>query len=163
MSLFKNIKKAASSLVPSPIQIDFKKGGVRRIEEVAPYPKEVFWDDTVTIHKTADGIEYVRTPDERFEHLPGYDFKPNYVEIEGMRMHYLDEGSKDGQIILLLHGQPVWSFLYRKMIKELVPKGYRCIAPDMMGMGKSDKPIKEAFHYYDRHCEMMLNLIQQLN
>ena len=162
MSLFKNIKKAAGSIVPSPIKIDFKKGGGRRVEAVAPYPKEVFWDETVTIHKTADGIEYVRTPDERFEHLPGYNFKPNYVEIEGMRMHYLDEGPKDGQVILLLHGQPVWSFLYRKMIKELVPKGYRCIAPDMMGMGKSDKPIKEAFHYYDRHCEMMLTFIQQL-
>ena len=162
MSLFKGIKKAAGSIVPSPIKIDFKKGGVRRIEEVAPYPKEVFWDETVPIHKTAEGIEYVRTPDERFENLPDYDFKPNYVEIEGMRMHYLDEGPKDGQVILLLHGQPVWSFLYRKMIKELVPKGYRCIAPDMMGMGKSDKPIKEAFHYYDRHCEMMLTFIQKL-
>ena len=162
MSLFKGIKKAAGAIVPSPIKIDFKKGGVRRIAEVAPYPKEVFWDETVTVHKTAEGIEYVRTPDERFENLPGYDFKPNYAEIEGMRMHYLDEGPKDGPVILLLHGQPVWSFLYRKMIKELVPKGYRCIAPDMMGMGKSDKPIKEAFHYYDRHCEMMLTFIQQL-
>ena len=162
MSLFKGIKKAAGSIVPSPIQIDFKKGGVRRVQEVAPYPKEVFWDESVTIHKTAEGIEYVRTPEERFENLPGYDFAPNYVEIEGMRMHYLDEGPKDGPILLLLHGQPVWSFLYRKMIKELVPKGYRCIAPDMMGMGKSDKPIKESFHYYDRHCEMMLSLIQQL-
>jgi len=162
MSLFKGIKKAAGSLVPSPIQIDFEKGGVRRIQEVAPYPKEVFWDESVPVHKTDSGIEYVRTPEERFENLPGYDFQANYVEIEGMRMHYLDEGPKDGPIILLLHGQPVWSFLYRKMIKELVPKGYRCIAPDMMGMGKSDKPIKEAFHYYDRHCEMMLTLIQKL-
>ncbi len=162
MSLFKNIKKAASSVVPSPIIIDFEKGGVRRIQKVAPYPKEVFWDDSVTIHKTESGIEYVRTPEERFDNLPGYDFTPNYMEIDGLRMHYLDEGPKDGQVILLLHGQPVWSFLYRKMIKELVPKGYRCIAPDMMGMGKSDKPIKEAFHYYDRHCEMMLTFIQKL-
>ena len=101
-------------------------------------------------------------PAERFQNLPGYDFAPNYLEIDGLRMHYLDEGPKDGPIILLLHGQPVWSFLYRKMIKELVPKGYRCIAPDMMGMGKSDKPIKEAFHYFDRHCEMMLTFIQKL-
>lgn len=162
MSLFKNIKKAASSLVPSPIQIDFKKGGGRRIQEVAPYPKEVFWDDTVPVYKTESGIEYVRTPEKRFENLPNYDFAPNYVEIDGLRMHYLDEGPKDGQVILLLHGQPVWSFLYRKMIKELVPKGYRCIAPDMIGMGKSDKPIKEVFHYYDRHCEMMLTFIQKL-
>jgi len=162
MSLFKGIKKAAGALVPSPIQIDFEKGGGRRVQEVAPYPKEVFWDDSVTVHQTAAGIEYVRTPEARFENLPDYNFKPNYVEIEGMRMHYLDEGPKDGPILLLLHGQPVWSFLYRKMIKELVPKGYRCIAPDMLGMGKSDKPIKEAFHYFDRHCDMMLDLIKQL-
>ena len=162
MSLFKNIKKAASSIVPSPIQMDFEKGGGRRVEEVAPYPKEVFWDDSVPIYKTTDEIEYVRTPEERFEDLSGYDFTPNYVEIDGLRMHYLDEGPKDGSIILMLHGQPVWSYLYRKMIKELAPKGYRCIAPDMIGMGKSDKPIKEAFHYYDRHCEMMLSFIQQL-
>ena len=162
MSLFKGLKKAASSMVPSPIQIDFEKGGVRRVQEVAPYPKEVFWDTTVPIYKTESGIEYVRTPEERFQNLPGYDFVPNYIEIDGLRMHYLDEGPKDGPILLLLHGQPVWSFLYRKMIKELVPKGYRCIAPDMMGMGKSDKPIKEAFHYFDRHCEMMLTFIQQL-
>lgn len=162
MGLFKKIKKAAGSVVPSPIKIDFEKGGGRKIQEVTPYPKEVLWDETVPIHKTEDGIEYVRTPEDRFENLSGYDFKENYIEINGLRMHYLDEGPKDGQIILMLHGQPVWSYLYRKMIKELVPKGYRCIAPDMIGMGKSDKPIKESFHYFDRHCEMMLEFIQQL-
>lgn len=158
----KILKKIVSNVVPSPIQIDFEKGGVRTIQEVAPYPPEVFWDSEVPIHKTEQGIEYVRTPEGRFDNLPGYNFEANYVEIDGLRMHYLDEGPKDGQIILMLHGQPVWSYLYRKMIKELVPKGYRCIAPDMMGMGKSDKPIKEKFHSYDRHCEMILNFIHQL-
>jgi len=159
MSLFKNIKKAASSVVPSPIQIDFEKGGGRKVQEVAPYPKEVFWDTTVPVHKTTSGIEFVRTPEEQFENLPGYNFEPNYVEIDGLRMHYLDEGPKDGQVILMLHGQPVWSYLYRKMIKDLVPKGYRCIAPDLIGMGKSDKPIKEQYHIYDQHCNNTLAFI----
>ena len=162
MTFFKNIKKSLASIIPSPIQIDFEKGGVRKIEEVAPYPKEVFWDKDVSIFKTASGIEYVRTPEKLFENLPDYKFEPNFLEIDGLRMHYLDEGPKDGQVILLLHGQPVWSFLYRKMIKDLVPKGYRCIAPDMIGMGKSDKPIKEQYHIFDRHCENTLAFIKAL-
>ncbi|MBS9770614.1 MAG: alpha/beta fold hydrolase, partial [Trichodesmium erythraeum GBRTRLIN201] len=162
MSLFRNIKKAASSVVPSPIQIDFEKGGGRKVQEVAPYPEEVFWDTSVAVHKTPAGIEFVRTPEERFKNLPGYDFEANYVEIDGLRMHYLDEGPKDGPVILMLHGQPVWSYLYRKMIKDLIPKGYRCIAPDMIGMGKSDKPIKEQYHIYDRHCENTLAFVKKL-
>ena len=162
MVFSKHLKKAASSVIPSPIQIDFEKGGGRSVQEVAPYPKEVFWDDTVPIHKTQDGVEYVRTPEERFDNLPGYDFKANYIDIDGLRMHYLDEGPQDGETLLLLHGQPVWSYLYRKMIPILVDYGYRCIAPDMMGMGKSDKPIKESFHVYDRHCDMTLTFIQKL-
>ncbi|MFK7908189.1 MAG: alpha/beta fold hydrolase, partial [Chitinophagales bacterium] len=146
MSLFKKISKAASNVIPSPIEVDFNKGGGSTIQEVAPYPKEVFWDTSVPIRKTSMGIEYVRTPDERFENLPDYPFAANYTEINGLRMHYLDEGPKNGQVILLLHGQPVWSFLYRKMIKGLTSNGYRCIAPDMIGMGKSDKPIHEKYH-----------------
>ena len=158
----KILKKIASKVVSSPIQIDFKKGGGRRVQEVAPYPKEVFWDDSVSIHKTPDGVEFVRTPEERFENLTGYNFKANYIDIDGLRMHYLDEGPQDGELLLLLHGQPVWSYLYRKMIPILINHGYRCIAPDMIGMGKSDKPIKEAYHTYDRHCELIFSLIQQL-
>ncbi len=162
MGLSKKLKGIASSVISSPIKIDFEKGGSRSIKEVAPYPDEVFWDSSVPIHTSEHGVEYVRTPEERFENLPGYDYRPNYVHVDGLRMHYLDEGPRDGQIILLLHGQPVWSYLYRKMINELVPKGYRCIAPDMIGMGKSDKPIKEQFHSYDKHCEMILDFIHQL-
>lgn len=162
MGLFKKLKKAAASIMPSPIQIDFEKGGGRSVQEVAPYPKDVFWDEDVSIYKTEDGIEYVRTPKEQFENLPGYDYTANYVDIDGLRMHYLDEGPRDGQILLLLHGQPVWSYLYRKMIPILVSHGYRCIAPDMIGMGKSDKPIKEQFHTYDKHCKLILSFIQQM-
>jgi len=162
MAFTKHLKIAASSVISSPIQIDFEKGGGRTVQEVAPYPKEVFWDDSVPIYTTQDGVEYVRTPEDRFVGLPGYDFEANYVDIDGLRMHYLDEGPEDGEILLLLHGQPVWSYLYRKMIPILVGHGYRCIVPDMMGMGKSDKPIKESFHFYDRHCDMMLTFIKKL-
>ena len=80
----------------------------------------------------------LRTPDERFENLPDYPFKPNYVEIDGLRMHYVDEGEGD-EVILCLHGEPSWSFLYRHMISVLSSK-HRVIAPDLIGFGKSDKP-----------------------
>lgn len=162
MSIKKNIKKAAAKLVPSPIVINFEKGGGHSIQEVAPYPDGLV-DEGVPVHKASSGWEYVRTPEECFENLSGYAFAPNYIEIDGLRMHYLDEGPKDGEVILMLHGQPVWSYLYRKMIKELVPRGYRCIAPDMIGMGKSDKPIKEKYHTYDRHCENTLAFIKALD
>ncbi len=158
----KKLKKLASKMIPSPIVIDFEKNaGNHTIQEVAPYPDGLV-DANVPIQKASSGWEYVRTPEARFENLPDYPFAPNYIEIDGLRMHYLDEGPKDGEIILMLHGQPAWSYLYRKMIKELVPKGYRCIAPDMIGMGKSDKPIKEKYHTYDRHCDNTLAFIKAL-
>lgn len=162
MSILKRVKKATSKVVPSPIVIDFETGGSHMVEEVAPYPEGLV-DDTVPIHSSSSGWEYVRTPDERFRNLPDYQFEPNYIEIDGLRMHYLDEGNEDGEVILMLHGQPAWSFLYRKMIKELVKEGYRCIAPDLMGMGKSDKPIKEQYHTFDRHCENTLTFIKALD
>ena len=162
MSIKKKIFRAASKLIPSPITVDFKKGGGRIVQEVAPYPKEVNWDDTIPIHKTTSGLEFVRTPDSQFENLPDYSFAANYISIAGLRMHYVDEGPRDGKIILLLHGQPSWSYLYRKMIIPLVDKGYRCIAPDLIGMGKSDKPIQEKHHTYDNHCQWILAFIQEL-
>lgn len=90
-------------------------------------------------------MEFVRTPDERFENLKDYPFAPNYAEADDseggkLRMHYLDEGPKDGEVILCMHGQPSWSYLYRNMIPILTNSGYRCIAPDLVGFGKSDKP-----------------------
>lgn len=162
MSLSKKIQNFVLGLIPSPITVDFEKGGGHFVEEVAPLPKEVFWDDSVPIHKTIDGIEYVQTPKECFNNLPDYDFEENYVEIDGMKMHYVDAGDKNGEVILMLHGQPTWSFLYRKMINQLAPLGYRCIAPDMIGMGKSDKPIQMQYHTYDKHCENQLAFIKKL-
>jgi len=162
MSIIKSLKSTGAKLIPSPISIDFEKGGSSKVEKVAPYPNEVFWDAAVPILKTARGIEYVQTPEARFENLPDFDFQPQYIEIDGLRMHYLDEGPKDGEIILMLHGQPVWSFLYRKMINALVPLGYRCVVPDMIGMGKSDKPIHERYHTYDKHCDNTLAFVKAM-
>lgn len=105
----------------------------------------------------------LRTPDDRFENLPGYDFEPNYLEIRGYRVHYLDEGPADGEVILLLHGEPSWSYLYRKMIPVLTAGGYRTIVPDLIGFGRSDKPISMDVHTYLFHVDAMTELVEQLN
>ena len=101
-------------------------------------------------------MEYLRTPDERFEGLEDYPFEPNYLLIadsEGgqLRVHYLDEGAKDAPIVLLMHGQPAWSYLYRHMIAPLVDAGFRVIAPDLIGFGRSDKPTRIEEYTYARH------------
>lgn len=112
-------------------------------------------------------MEYLRTPDERFNDLPGYPFNPNYLEVndtEGgtLRMHYLDEGPKDGPIVLMLHGEPSWSFLYRKMITPVANAGFRVIAPDLIGFGKSDKPAQRADYTYQRHLNWVSECISKL-
>jgi haloalkane dehalogenase len=101
-----------------------------------------------------------RTPDERFTALPGYPFAPHYVEQDGLRMHYLDEG--DGSPVLLLHGEPTWSFLYRKMIPRLT-RVARCIAPDYFGFGRSDKPTEREWYSYDRHTDSIARLVAELD
>src|SRR5579884_1169141 len=90
-------------------------------------------------HRPAGGgnMEILRTPDERFAHLPAYPFAPHYVEIDGLRMHYLDEGPAGAAPVLLMHGEPSWSYLYRKMIPILTAAGQRVIAPDLVGFGRS--------------------------
>lgn len=120
-------------------------------------------DDNVPVQVTDSGIAFVRTPDERFENLPGYPFKPNYVEIDGLRLHYVDEGPKEGEIVLMLHGQPSWSYLYRKMIPPVAKAGYRVIAVDLMGMGRSDKPIELGIHTYEQHINWIKKFISGLN
>ncbi|AOT07578.1 haloalkane dehalogenase [Pseudoalteromonas luteoviolacea] len=111
---------------------------------------------------TAKGVEFIRTPDICFDDLPGYDFSANYLELEGLRLHYVDEGPKEGEVVLLLHGQPSWSYLYRKMIPILADAGYRVIALDNMGMGKSDKPVNTAVHQYEHHVAWTKAFIDQL-
>jgi haloalkane dehalogenase len=105
----------------------------------------------------------LRTPDERFTNLKDYDFEPNYLEINGLRIHYLDEGPKNGKIIYLLHGEPAWSYLFRKMIPTLVDAGYRVIAPDMVGFGKSDKYIDIDDYSHQMHVDTMSELIRKLD
>ena len=105
----------------------------------------------------------LRTPDERFANLKDYDFKPNYLEIDGLRIHYLDEGPKNGEIIYLLHGEPAWSYLFRKMIPILTDAGYRVIAPDMVGFGKSDKYIDIDDYSHQMHVDTMSELIRRLD
>lgn len=100
-------------------------------------------------------MKILRTPDSCFENLPGYPFEPNYVEVDGMRMHYVDEGPKDGQVVLMLHGEPSWSYLYRKMIPPVAEAGYRVIAPDLIGFGKSDKPSKISDYSYQSHMDWL--------
>lgn len=104
-----------------------------------------------------------RTPDERFENLPDYDFAPRYADIQGYRVHYLDEGPADGEPILLLHGEPTWSYLYRKMIPVLTAAGYRCIVPDLVGFGRSDKPASMDVHTYAFHVDAITDLVETLN
>ena len=105
----------------------------------------------------------VRTPDGRFEGLSDYDFAPHYVDIDGMRMHYVDEGPRDGEVILLLHGEPSWSYLYRHMIPPLRDAGYRVIAPDLIGFGKSDKPTRKSDYSYAGHVAWMRSFVEALD
>ncbi len=90
----------------------------------------------------------LRTPDSRFDNLQDYDFRPFYFVIDSYRIHYLDEGEKDAPPILLLHGEPSWCYLYRKMVPILVEAGFRVVVPDLLGFGRSDKPIKTKAYSY---------------
>ena len=108
--------------------------------------------------------DVLRTPERRFKNLPDYDFSENYLEVdEGLRMHYVDEGDKDHPVILLLHGEPSWSFLYRKMIPLLSKNGFRVIAPDLIGFGKSDKFRNQEDYSYQGHLQWMTGFIKQLD
>ena len=108
-----------------------------------------------------------RTPDERFENLQDYPFEPHYVEVDSklgkLRMHYVDVGPKDGDPILLMHGEPSWSYLYRKMIPPLVAAGHRVIAPDLIGFGRSDKPANRTDHSYQDHVDWMTQFVTELD
>jgi len=105
-------------------------------------------------------MKVLRTPDERFAGLPDFPFAPHYAEIESgegtrLRLHYLDEGPRDGTPVLLLHGEPSWSFLYRKMVPLLVARGHRVLAPDLIGFGRSDKPAERGDYTFERHVDWM--------
>jgi haloalkane dehalogenase len=106
-------------------------------------------------------MEILRTPDERFRDLPGYPFAPRYTDLGGLRMHHVDEGS--GPTVLLLHGEPSWSYLYRKMIPVLTAAGLRAVAPDLIGFGRSDKPVAREEYSYQRHVDWLTAFVVALD
>ena len=114
-------------------------------------------------------IESLRTPDERFANLPGFPFAPHYVEglggYEGLRVHYLDENpaAPSGRVVLCLHGQPTWCYLYRKMIPVFTAAGHRVVAPDFLGFGRSDKPVEDAVYTFGFHRGMLLRFTETLD
>jgi len=113
-------------------------------------------------------VEIARTPDERFADLPGYAFAPHYVgvvaeDLPPVRMHHLDEGPADGPVVLLLHGQPTWSYLYRTVVPVLVEAGLRVVAPDNIGFGRSDKPTRPADYTFARHIGWVRSLVTALD
>jgi haloalkane dehalogenase len=114
-------------------------------------------------------MKILRTPDDRFENLPDYPFKPHYltvsdrVEEVAIRIHCIDEGDSASQTVLMLHGEPSWSFLYRKMVKPFVQAGYRVVAPDLPGFGKSDKPGKRTDYSYARHVAWMQDWLRAMD
>ncbi len=105
----------------------------------------------------------LRTPDSRFRGLPGWAYEPHYVEVDGLRVHYVDEGPRGAAPVLLLHGEPTWSFLYRKMLPVLVIAGHRVVAPDLVGFGRSDKPDARTDYSYQRHVDWMAGAITALD
>jgi haloalkane dehalogenase len=112
-------------------------------------------------------MQFLRTPDARFDGLPGYDFAPHYVEVDDteggtLRMHYVDEGPRDAPVVLMLHGEPSWSFLYRRMIRRVADAGLRVVAPDLIGFGRSDKPAQRTDYTYQRHVDWVRSLLRQL-
>ncbi len=105
--------------------------------------------------------EAYRTADERFEGLPDFGFPPRYRETGGLRLAHVDEG--EGAPVVFLHGEPTWSFLWRKVIPPVRDAGFRCIAPDLVGFGRSDKPLDQSWYSYDRHTELVASLLDDLD
>lgn len=108
-------------------------------------------------------MEFLRTPEDRFNNLPGYNFQANYLDFQGLRMHYIDEGKKTSSVVLMLHGEPSWSYLYRKMIPIIANAGFRAIAPDLIGFGRSDKPTNRQDYSYQMHVDSIVGFIKTLD
>jgi haloalkane dehalogenase len=109
-------------------------------------------------------MKILRTPDERFAGLPDYPFAPHYADVgDGLRLHYVDEGPRDAAPVLMLHGEPSWSYLYRKMIPVFAKAGRRALAPDLVGFGRSDKPAAPADHSYERHVAWITRWLSDLD
>lgn len=109
----------------------------------------------VETQSSSGGIAFVRTPDDCFDGLADFPYEPEYVDVDGLRMGYVDVGPATGSVILLLHGEPTWGYLYRRMIPPLVEAGFRCVAPDLIGFGRSDKPVERLAYTYSGHVTWM--------
>src|SRR5580693_511495 len=103
----------------------------------------------------------VRTPEEALEDLPDFPFASRYRDVDGLRLAHLDEGA--GSPVVFLHGEPTWSFLWRKVIPPVRDAGFRCVAPDLAGFGRSDKPVDISWYSYDRHVELTATLLEDLD
>ncbi len=112
-------------------------------------------------------LDALRTPPDRFADLPDWPYEPRYLDdlsgYEGLRMHYVDEGPADAPVMLCLHGEPTWSYLYRRMIPVFLDAGYRVVAPDFFGFGRSDKPVEDAVYTFDFHRDSLLRFIERLD
>lgn len=109
-------------------------------------------------------MNVLRTPNSRFANLPGWPYAPNYVDLDSMRLHYVDEGPRDAAAtVLCLHGEPSWAYLYRKMIPVFTAAGLRVVAPDFFGFGRSDKPDDDAWYSFERHRGTVLRVIEELD
>ncbi len=109
-------------------------------------------------------MKILRTPDDCFDNLPDYPFTPNYVDIsDGLRLHYVDEGPRDGRMVIMMHGEPSWSYLYRHMITAVANAGYRVLAPDLIGFGRSDKPSEISDYSYTSHVNWMQDWLDQMH
>ncbi len=111
---------------------------------------------------TESGVPFVRTPEDRFQGLPDFAYEPDYATVDGLRMAYVEAGPTDGDVVLLLHGEPSWSYLYRHMIPVLADAGHRVIAPDLIGMGRSDKPVQFADYSYLQHVAWVRGFLDEL-
>lgn len=112
---------------------------------------------------TLDPATVLRTPEERFAALSDFPYTPHYVQVGGLRIAYIDEGPRDAPPVLLMHGEPSWSYLYRKMIPGLLAAGHRVLAPDLVGFGRSDKPTRRADYSYFNHVQWMVGWLQALD
>ena len=107
--------------------------------------------------------EFLRSPDSNFEGLADFPYTPHYLDIDGLRMHYIDEGPRDAPVILMIHGMPTWSYLYRHIIPSMVAAGYRCVAPDHIGFGKSDKVTDPEWYTTARHTANIAALVTAID
>ena len=114
-------------------------------------------------------MKVLRTPEAAFEGVTDYPFLPHYLDVTdalsgaNLRVHYIDEGPRDAPVVLMMHGEPSWSYLYRKMVAPVVAAGFRVVAPDLIGFGKSDKPAAQSDYSYARHVAWMRSWVEQLD